>query len=303
MAVTVPANGNIPDPVKVDSRTVGDALHDLFKARRRFRAEIIGDRSTGKTTSLAYVARAAAQTWRIDIGRFAFLAPTKSQARILKRLAADLAVEPGVHLWDVFDLENPSGAVAEVAYWNSPRHPRVWWRVVQYGIEEYIARILKVENMTPDSPGHFKFVRMKRKEIRATLYWLQHVHLIGREPIEEYAEAIATGRHLPNLDQVLDFDIFWTAWKRRERLVEPADVLTGELYPITDCPLVLLDDANELGPRALAAVGRLFPRAALVQTAAVAMLPDAHRTLHLTGPHIAHILAGGPDVIDDPLAR
>lgn len=240
----------------------------LLSARKRFAAEIIGGPRSGKTTALGGVAAMAAGMWGVGVERFAILAPTEAGARLLRRAVADEAFGPGFPLAEVFERGLAlSGAVADVAYEHSAQPQRVTSGIRRAAVQAYCARIRASAGIAPGDPAGARFMRARLRQVGAAIGYLGHVRLADRDLIEAYAEGLERGIELPNPTQWLDLAQYWDEWKLRERAVEPADILTGRLYPDADCPLVLLDDADEAGPLARAAAERLFPRAAIVISA------------------------------------
>lgn len=212
------------------------------------------------------MAAEAATVWAVSVKRFAVLAPTPAGARVLRRAIADAAFEPGYPLADLF-YDGRTGAIADVAYAHSAQPLRVTGSLRRAAVQEYCARIRKSANIAPGDPAGAKFMSDRQRQASVAIGYLDTALLSGLDLSKAYGDGLERGLDLPNPTQWIDLADYWQTFKRRERAVEAADILTGHLYPDEACPLVLFDDADEAGPLARAAIERLFPRAALVITA------------------------------------
>src|SRR5262245_36332801 len=100
---------------------------------------------------------------------------------------------------------------------------------------------------------------------RSSFLLAERARLNGLPLADAHADDRRRGVALPEaFSLVAEIADFYGEFKRREGIVDDADILTGPLYPAADCPLVLVDDAHAVPAAAQAAVARLFPRAALV---------------------------------------
>jgi len=254
---------NIPEQVGlVDSKGCGDALRPALAARRRFVAAIRGPLAAGKTTALAAVAAAAVAEFGVSLCQFALLAPTAARAHMLRRVVADLH-RPGVALEEVL-FPDMTGGVADVAFWRGPRARRATEGQMRIAAEEFAARIARAGELA-DAPGDHLFLRARRRDVLAVFLLAGRARLAGRPLADMHAEERGRGMALPEaFSMVAEIADFYAEFKHREGIVDDADILAGPLYPAPDCPLVLVDDADAVGPTAQAAIMRLFPRAALV---------------------------------------
>ena len=244
-------------------------LAALLSKRKRFAAEWTGPPLSGKTLALGEAASLAAGVWGCAVERFALLAPTTAGARVLRRAVTDAAFGPGFPLTNLFERGvELTGAIADVAYAHSPQRARVTPQLQKAAAAEYCARIRRAAGIAPGDPAGVRFMRARLRQVSAAIGFLDHVWLQRQDLAEAYSAGLERGLDLPNPTQWLDLIEFWAHFKTRERAVEASDILSGPLYPDDACPLVLFDDADEAGPLARDAVARLFPRAAVLISAA-----------------------------------
>lgn len=252
----------IPEAVSgADSRAAAHLLRPLFVSRLRFVATISGPPLCGRTEVLAAVALEATEEWGIGVHQFALLALDPAAAHIFRRTLGDL-IEPGADLSGLF-WDHLAGPLAEVAYGRSGRFARLEWRHRMRFLDEFLALIKRASGHEPGAATD-KLMRRRRRELAAGLAFEERTRLRGEDMAAAHAAALELGERLPALSLLSELSEQWAAFRRRARVVDDADILAGRLYPDEDVPLVLVDEAHEIGALGQAAIKTLFPRAAMV---------------------------------------
>jgi len=239
-----------------------EALRPVLAARRRFTATIRGPLRSGKTTALASIATEAAEQWGMSVVQFGLLALAPADAHLLCRAVAD-TIEPGTSL-EWFFRDDLAGTIAAVAYARSVGAIQVNNRHRRQAAAEFTARIKRAAGLT-DSPADVAFLKCRHRDVLIIIELDQRARVTGRSLAEIHSDQVARGARVPQaFSLVAEAADFYAEFRHRERLVDDGDVLAGALYPADDCPLVLVDEAQDVPPSAQAAVARMFPRAALV---------------------------------------
>src|SRR5262245_50236142 len=270
----------IPGDV-ADSRAAALAVRPLLIARRRFAVGVVGG---GKTEALAAMATEAAHEFGIPISYAAVLAHEEAVTYALQCAIGD-AVDPTAR--QAF-FPHLAGTVLAIAHAHSWQLPLVKAGHRRRVIEHHLALIRRAAGLSEEEAA--KFLRGRKDDVAAALDLDLRARLAERQAPELFAEMIGDGQRLPALSFVLEAIETYRGFKARERIVDAADVFAGQLVAEAECPLVLIDEAQEVPPLARRAVARLFPRAGVMfatsEIAAVAQwfdaLPDGARlTLEL----------------------
>jgi len=265
-----------------DSRAAALAIRPLLIARRRFAVGLVG--GVGKSAALAAMAAEAAHEFGIPISYAAVLAHEEAVAYALQCAIGD-AVDPTARKAFFPHLAGTVLAVAHAHSWQLPLVKAGHRRRV---IEHHLTLIRRAAGLSEEEAA--KFLRGRKDDIIAALDLDLRARLAERQAPELFAEMIGDGQRLPALSFVLEAIETYRGFKARERIVDAADVFAGQLVAEAECPLALIDEAQEVPPLARRAVARLFPRAAVMfatsEIAAVAQwfdaLPDGARlTLEL----------------------
>jgi hypothetical protein len=248
-------------PAGGDSRSAARLLRPLLVKRLQFVATIDGGPMSGRSDVLTAVALEAIEEWDVRVHRFALVALDPGAANMFRRSVADL-IEFGADLTTLF-WDSLAGPLAEVAYAHSGEFDRVRWEHRARFLDEFMALIRRAGGHEPGAATD-KLMRKRRRELAAGLAFEERARLRGELMAAAHAAALERGERLPALSLVSELGERWQDFRRRARVVDDADILAGRLYPDENVPLVLVDEAHEVGTLGQAALARLFPRAALV---------------------------------------
>jgi hypothetical protein len=252
-----PSKATIPQAPTV--REAAGVLRPLFAKRLRFIATITGPH-TVRTQVLAACAIEAMAEWEIVQREIALLGPDAGAAHMLKRELAD-AIEFGAPL-DMFAEERADGLV-EVAYAHSGQFERVRWQHRAQFLGEFLSLLKRAAGLEPGGKTD-KILARRRRELWTALAFEERTRVRGDELSAAHAAAVAREESLPALSMLLEMSERWGEHRRRARVFDDADILAGVLYPERDCPLVLVDEAHEIGPLGQAAIKTMFPRAVMI---------------------------------------
>ena len=256
-------------------------MRPLVVARRRFAAGVVG--GAGKSAALAAMAAEALQEFAIPTGHVAVLAQEGAVAYALQ-CAIGEAIGSTTPPADLF-FPHLAGTVLAVAHAHSWQLPLVKAQDRRRVIEHHLTLIRRAAGLAGDEAA--KFLRERKADLVVVLDLDLRARLAERQTPELFAEMIGEGHSLPALSFVLEAIETYRAFKARTRIVDAADVFAGQLTAEAECPLVLIDEAQEVPVLARRAVARLFPRAGVMLAASeaavlaqwFAVLPDGARLM------------------------
>ena len=256
-------------------------MRPLAVARRRFAAGVVG--GAGKSAALAAMAAEVLQEFGIPAGHVAVLAQEETVAYALQWAIGE-AIGATTPPADLF-FPHLAGTVLAVAHAHSWQLPLVKAQHRRRVIEHHLELIRRAAGIEPKDAA--KFLRERKDDLVAVFDLDLRARLAERQTPELFAEMIGEGHSLPALSFVLEAIETYHTFKARTRMVDAADVFTGQLTAEAECPLVLIDEAQEVPALARRAVARLFPRAAVMlatsEIAALAqwfeVLPEGSRLM------------------------
>jgi hypothetical protein len=224
-----------------------DRLGGLIKSGRRFNAFLAGPEGSGKTTALAEIA------WRADeagigLDEIAAFAPTRLRFCALARRIGERWPEVEAPQRELF-FPALSGTPADALAAHTALAGLPLLNLNDVIARAWLEVVARVDGLDPESGADAVYLMGLKPQAIAALN-VDHWSRLHRQP-------------LPRNVYLATLSAFAAAFKRREGLIDRADLVHGDYRTSPQVRLVLLDEVDAADAALLA---RFFPNASQVAT-------------------------------------